>query len=104
MRKTYLIIALAALMAATCITPADAGPTTAQLSKRVQKLEKKVHALSPLALLETTKGDPTLEVTTESVPVFVNSQGVGTATVICTSGSATGGGFESTSAPGTVLI
>src|SRR4051794_10164991 len=104
MRRLPVVVVLAVAVAISWIAPADAGPTTASLAKRVKTLEKKVRALSALELLESTEGDPALKTDVQKTSVFVNSQGVGTATVVCISGEATGGGFESTSAPGSVVI
>jgi hypothetical protein len=105
MRNLPVVVVLAVAVAISWMAPADAGPTTtASLAKRVKALEKKVRALSALALLESTKGDPALKTDVQKTSLFVNSQGVGSATVVCLSGEATGGGFESTSAPGSVVI
>jgi len=60
------------------------GPSLASLSKRVAKLEKRVRAIKT----------PTLKIESQSAPLTVSSNGIGTATVACTRGTPTGGGFE----------
>jgi hypothetical protein len=85
-------VALSATVAATtAVVPADAGPSAAQLSKRITKLQKRVDNIAAvLVLTRNHMGEVDVSVREQAFPA---SNGAATGAVSCLSGEVlTGGG------------